>query len=195
MALTPQQDLMNQALDNLLDDAARAALNAQLDANPDEAYLYSQLVQVNGLLQRPPTVVAPVGFAQGVLAAIRAGRHEVYARPRLSGFFLVLGLTLGAVVALPLLALALVGLGQVLVEPDALIGLLQGLIQVLGGLTGAAEGLLTFLGSLVMAYPMVPALLLTVIPMVMLWGWLLWFLQQRNRPPTIIVKVHTGNVL
>ena len=193
MAFTPQQDLMNRALDGLLDDAAQAVLNALLDGNPQEAQRFKQLNQVDGLLRHPPLVAAPDGLPQAVMAAIRAGQHEAYARPRLLASPLVLGLTLGTVIALPLLFLALLAVSQILADPGGLIALLEGLIQALGTVATAAERLLCFLGSLIAAYPMVPALLVTVIPIVMLWGWLIWFLQQRNRPPTITIKVQSGS--
>jgi len=36
---------------------------------------------------------------------------------------------------------------------------------------------------------MVPALSLTIIPLAMVWAWLVWYLPQRNRPETIVIKV------
>ncbi len=85
-------------------------------------------------------------------------------------------------IALPLLGTALLTLVQTILGPGALIVLLQGLIRVIGLASSAAEQVLRFLGDLLSAYPMAPALLLTAIPMVMLWGWLVWFCASGNAP-------------
>jgi len=193
MALNSRHDQMNRALDGLLDEALSAEWYAYLADNPQEAQLYEELELVDRVLRDPPMVAAPLDFATNVMLAIRRERHLVYARqPRITGPVLALALGLGALIALPLLGTALLTLVQTILGPGALIVLLQGLIRVMSLASSAAEQILRFLGDLLAAYPMAPALLLTAIPMVMLWGWLVWFLRQRERPATVVIPVRAA---
>lgn len=191
MALSSRQEQMIRALDGELDGAALAELQAYLRDAPQQAALYEDLRQVDALLRNPPLVAAPAGLAGRVMADIQAGKHERYARPRRVGGLLAVGLALGALVALPVLVVGVLVVARLVAEPSSLASLLYGLIQALGAFSGFLEGLLIVLGSLIADYPMVPALLLTAIPLLMLWGWLVWFLRERNRPVTVVVEVQT----
>ncbi len=191
MALSTKQEQMIRALDGELSGAALAELQAYLREDAQQAALYEDLRQADALLRNPPLVAAPAGLASRVMADIQAGKHAQYARPRRVGGLLAGGLALVGLVALPLLLVGVVGLVRLVAEPASLASLLYGLIQALGAISGFMEDLLIVLGNLIVAYPMIPALLLTAIPLLMLWGWLVWFLRERNRPVTVVVKVQT----
>ncbi len=189
MALNPQHEQMNQALDERLTGAALAEFQAFLEAHPEEAASYEALQQIDRMLRQPPMAAAPEGFAAAVMAQIAAGKHEAYALPERMEILPVAGLALGTAVVLPLLVV-LILLAQTLFESGALFALLHGLVQVAGSVSAVLVRALAFLGGLVTAYPMAPALMLTVIPMMMLWGWLVWFLRQRTQPmATVVIKV------
>jgi hypothetical protein len=190
MGLTSQHEQMNRALDEQLTGPARARLQTMLDTHPDESVLYEQLRKVDALFRHPPMVAAPPDFARQVMASIQAGKHEVYAPRRRLRLYWGLGL-LGMLASIPLGVILLLVVVPAVVEPQALASLFQGLIQILATISGVMEGLLLFLGNLLAAYPMAPALVLTVIPLLMVWGWLVWFLQQQNRPATIVIPVQT----
>ncbi|MBN1965206.1 MAG: hypothetical protein JW910_11210 [Anaerolineae bacterium] len=190
MALNPRQDLMNRALDERLTASEQAELQAHLDANPREGALYDNLRAVDAFFQAAPMIVAPPGFAMQVMARIEAGEHEALREERRALSRLALWLGLSALVVLPLLGLVLVLVVQAATQPAALAGALQGLIQTLGSLGHALENVMGFLSDLVDGTPLVPLLLVTVIPLLMLWGWLVWYVQRINRPPTVTVKVH-----
>lgn len=193
MALTPRQDHMNRALDDQLSEAERAQWEARLAHDPRDAFAYEELQRIDAMLRQPPMMHAPVHFAASVMGAIQAGKHEKYVRPSRS--FLWLGVLMGVIVAAPLIILGLVALGQALQNPDLLATTVHSLGQTLNTLSNFSSGVLGFLGELFNAHPVIPALLLTLIPtIVLLWGWLVWFLQQRNRPPTITVQVQVRSV-
>jgi hypothetical protein len=187
MALTPKHDRMNRALDEPMSSAELAEFQAFLEAEQEDAALYARLRVVDDMLRRPPVVAPKPDFASKVMARIEAGEHEAYApNPSMNRFMLWLGLV-GSVVAVPLLLILLI-MVPAFAAPGAFISVFQEIIKILGGASAIIGSLLTFLGNLIAAYPMAPALALTVIPLTMVWAWLVWYLQ-RNRPETIVIKV------
>ncbi len=190
MGLTPQHERMNRALDEPLTGPALAELQAWLEDSPSQSDLYEQLRRVDDLFRHPPMVAAPADLAAQVMLGIQQGKHEAYAPRRRLRLLLGLGL-LGVLVSIPLAVVLLLVVVPAAVEPGVLASLFLGLVQVLSAISGFLEGLLLFVGGLTAQYPMAPALLLTVIPLVMVWGWLVWFLQQQNRPATIVIPVQT----
>lgn len=190
MGLTPQHEQLNRALDEPMIGPTLAEFQARLERNPDEQALFERLQAVDDLLRQPPMAVAPPDFAHRVMASIEQGQAQAYAPRRRLRLFFGLGL-LGMLVSVPLVLALLVTVVPALVEPGVLAGLVAGLVQIVGTISSCVEGLLLFLGNLIATYPMVPALLLTVIPLAMVWVWLVWFLQNQNRPATIIVPVQT----
>ncbi len=190
MGLTPQHEQLNRALDEPMIGPALAEFQARLERNPDEHALYERLRKVDDLLRQPPMAVAPPDFASQMMLSIQQGKHEAFAPRRRLRLYFGLGL-LGILASVPLVLLLLVTVVPALVDPGVLAGLLAGLVQVVGTISGCLEGLLLFLGNLIAAYPMAPALILTVIPLAMVWAWLVWFLQNQNRPVTIVVPVQT----
>lgn len=194
MALNPRQDQMSRALDERLSGAEQAELQAHLEANPRDAAQFDTLQAVDAYLQTAPMIVAPPGFAMQVMARIEAGEHEVWREEERRSFGrLALWLGLVGLVVLPLLGLVVVLIAQAATQPAVFAGtfngLLQGLIQALGTLGGALAEVVAFVGSLIEGTPLVPVLVVVAIPLLMLWGWTVWYFQHVKRPPTVTIKV------
>lgn len=189
MALTPKHDRINRALDEELNLQALSELQSMLESEPDDAALYASLRRVDDLLRQPPMAKPSPDFASKVMVRIKAGEHAAYAPERRRLPWLVWGLSMSVAVLVPVIAVLAMIVAPALGAPGALIAVLSGAIDVLGFLSNGLNSLLLSLGNLIASYPMVPALTLTLIPMVMLWAWLVWFMQQQNRPATVIIKV------
>jgi negative regulator of sigma E activity len=188
MGLTPQHERMNRALDEPLSGAELIEFQALLEADQERAALFARLREVDDLLRQPPMVKPSPQFAGKVMTRIEAREYEVYAPrrqwARLASWF---GLALG-VAAVPL-ALVMVLVAPMLAQTGAALAVIRTVVSGLGAVSAAAERVLTAVAGVIAAYPMMPALSLTVIPMVMLWAWLVWYLRQQNRPQTIVIPV------
>ncbi len=188
MALSPKQDRLNRALDEQLTAAELLAFQSLLDDEPDDKAMFERLRRVDDLFRQPQMVAPAPDFAAKVMARIAAEEHLAYAprrRPRL----FIWGLVLPVLLVLPVvLFLSLVAF-PALAQPGALTALLAGLVHALGTITGAAGSLLRGLGDLVATAPVGPLMVLTVIPMLMVWAWTVWYFQTQNRPQTVIVPV------
>ena len=193
MALTSKQDQLNRALDEPLTGAALVEFKAMLEADPDEAILYAQLRRVDELFRQPPVAAPMPDFASKVMARIEAGEHKAYA-PRRRWNMLLWGLAVTGLLAVPVVLVVALLVIPALSQPGALTSLGAGLIQVAGSLGGGLETLLQFLNDLLVTYPIAPALVLTAIPLVMIWGWMVWYFQQQNRPETVFIKVEVMQV-
>lgn len=193
MALTSKQEQLNRALDEPLSGAALVDFMARLEADPDEAALYAQLRRVDELFRQPPMVAPAPDFASKVMARIEAGEHLAYA-PRRRWNLLLWGLALTVLLAIPVILFVALLVVPALAQPGALTSFGAGLIQVAGSLGGGLEGLLQFLNDLLVAYPIAPALVLTAIPLTMLWVWMVWYFQQQNRPETVFIPVEVVQV-
>ncbi len=191
MALTPKQERVNRALDHMLTDAELADLRAALEGDRATADMYARLRMVDRRLQAPAMAAPAPDFARKVMVRIEAGEHEVYApHYRLARLLSWLGVAL-ATILIPA-GLVIASLALVAAQPALIAGLLHALLGGLQAAGGWLMSLLSFVHGVVEAYPMAPALSLTIIPLVMIWAWLVWYLPQRNRPATIVIKVQAA---
>jgi hypothetical protein len=188
MALNPKQDRLNRALDEVLAGQKLAEFREALSADPDEAEQYARLREVDAYFRQPPLVTPKPDFAASVMARIEAQEHLAYA-PRRRPALLLGGLLMTLAVALPLVLVAGLVIIPAFTQPGIFTTLFAGFVQALGVASQGLERLVVFLTDLIASYPMAPSLLLTVIPFTMLWGWVVWYLQERNRPETIVIKV------
>jgi hypothetical protein len=175
-----QRDLkrkMNLALDHLLPDADQAAFDARVASSPEDAALWTHMQTVDRLLTAEPMVKAPLDFASKVMATIAAAPARGRAKKRSAA----LGVIWAAVVMVPLLSLALIGLQHWLSDPAAINTALQGIVQFLNSIAQAFASVLQTLVNYTVETPILPALLTTLIPLVMLWGWLMWYTSLRRR--------------
>ncbi|MBN2469797.1 MAG: hypothetical protein JXN59_03645 [Anaerolineae bacterium] len=188
MALTPKQDRINRAIDDLLNNAELADFQAFLDADQEQAALYDQLRDVDLLLRQPPLMAPAPDFSVKVMARIEAGEYRVYAPyARLKRVISWLGV-LAVFILIPALVVLAIAL-PIMAQPGVFMNMLQQVVGSLGTASAWMQGVLTFLSDLIAAYPMAPALSLTIIPVVMIWAWLVWYLQQQNKPETVVIPV------
>jgi anti-sigma factor RsiW len=173
---------MNLALDHTLSDKAEAALHAHLSTAPGDAALWDRLQAVDGLLGNEPMVQAPPDFASKVMASITAGTapSTVPAR-RLTISRSALELLLAVVIVVPLAATAITALLRWLSDPAALNNLMQQIVLTLNSIAEAVASLFQIIASYLAGNAALPALLTTIIPLVMIWGWFMWYTSQRRR--------------
>ena len=173
---------MNLALDHVLSEKAEAALHAHLSTSPSDVALWDRLQAVDGLLRSEPMVQAPPDFASKVMASIAAGTAPSKApakRPIRSGS--ALELLLAVVIVVPLAATAVIAILRWLSNPAALNNLMQQIVLTLNSIAQAVASLCQALASYLTGNAVLPALLTTIIPLIMIWGWFMWYTAQRRR--------------
>jgi hypothetical protein len=170
---------MNDALDQELSAAELDALQEQMDSSPEAADRWCRFKQVDRLLRSTPMVGPSAEFASRVMASIFAVRLPEFANRRLS-IAVVMGLLAVGLVVLPALSLLVILLFDVLTDPGTLNALLQAIVSAVGYMIDLVSDAGRELSQLIDDMPMVPALLSTVIPLTMIWVWLVWFLLGRT---------------
>jgi hypothetical protein len=169
------QRSMDNALDHELPEAEWQALNAQVESSPEVADYWDRLQQVDHVLHATPMVGPTAGFSSRVMAAIAAMHLPEFANRRF-GAGVALGLLAAALIALPVMSAVFILFLSVITDPGALNTLFQ---TVTSGASNTL-GLLSDIGAscqdLAAEQPIFPALLTTVIPVSMLWAWLVWYL-------------------
>jgi anti-sigma factor RsiW len=173
---------MNLALDHALPDSAEAALHAHLSSAPGDAALWERLRAVDGLLRSEPMVQAPPDFASKVMASIAAGAATSKAPARrLARLGSALEPLLAVGIVIPLAAAAVIAILHWLSDPAALNNLMQQIVLALNTVAQAAASLFQALANFLTGNAVLPALLTTIIPLIMIWGWFMWYTAQRRR--------------
>jgi anti-sigma factor RsiW len=173
---------MNLALDHALSDKAEAVLRAHLPTAPGDAALWDSLQAVDNLLKGEPMVQAPPDFASKVMASIAAGAAPSKAPARRAtrpGS--ALEVLLAVVIVVPLAATAVIAILRWLSDPAALNDLMQQIVLALNSVAQAVASLFQILASYLTGNAVLPALLTTIIPLIMIWGWFMWYTSQRRR--------------
>jgi anti-sigma factor RsiW len=173
---------MNLALDHALPDQAEAAFHVHLSTTPGDAALWDRLQAVDGLLKSEPMVQAPPDFASKVMASIAAGTAPSKAPAgRLARTGSILELLLAVVIVVPLAATAVIAVLRWLSDPAALNNLMQQIVLALNSIAQAVASLFQVLANFLTGNAVLPALLTTIIPLIMIWGWFMWYTSQRRR--------------
>lgn len=166
---------MNSALDQELSEQELAALNAQLEESKEASDIWEHLQQTDELLRTTPLVAPSPGFASRVMAAIAAMPLPGFMHHE-PGIGIALGLLVAALVTVPVFSVLFFMLLTVLTDP----GTLHTLLQTVLGATSYVIGLMADLAGevehMVSDTPVLAALLTTMIPVTLLWGWLIWSL-------------------
>jgi hypothetical protein len=168
---------MNSALDRELSEQEWAALNAHLEDSPETASYWEQLRHTDHLLRTTPLAAPSPGFTSRVMAAVAAMHLGEIAKHRL-GVGVALGLIVAALFTVPVLSILTILLFSTLTDPGTLNALFQNVAGGVGYGLGIAFDLGDGLERLATETPVVPALLTTVIPLSMLWVWLVWYLSE-----------------
>lgn len=120
-------------------------------------------------------MVAPLpGFTGRVMAAIAAMPLPGFAQH--PGIGLALGLLVAAFIVVPIFAALFFLLLSVLTNPGVLLDVLRTILNAVGYMIGLVGNLAGEIKDVVEETPVVAALLTTMIPVTVLWGWLIWSL-------------------
>lgn len=166
--MSRQNRLMQEALDKNLSAQERNDLYSQMDQSPGDAAEFQRLKQVDRALRAAPMERAPQGLALKIMMRIAEGLQPEQLR-RSSGLALALGLALVALVLLPVLIVASLAILGVITSATALGGLITQIVQVLGLLVSSLGGLVNSAQEMLRAYPEAPVLMITLIPIPLLW--------------------------
>ncbi|HML20854.1 MAG TPA: hypothetical protein PKD09_04350 [Aggregatilinea sp.] len=174
------QRRMNQALDQALSESEFESLQEQLATSRDNSEQWQRMQQVDQLLRTTPLVGPSSGFAARVIAAIERLRLDELADRQIS-VGVALGLMAAALLTIPFLSVALIVLVSTLSSPSTVTALFQGVTSGTSYAIDLVVDLIRVMRDLATDTPMVPALLTTMIPLGMVWAWLLWYLSGRTR--------------
>jgi hypothetical protein len=183
-SFSTQRDIerdMNLALDDALPETAEAALKAHLAGSPRDAALFNRMRDVDKLFAGASMVQAPPDFAGKVIAAIAAQTAEdsaLAARPQTGTSA---GLLLAFLTTVPLAVLGINAIQNWLSDPAAINTLLQQLVMMLNNLAQAIAALFQMIATYTVDKPVLPALLTTTIPLIMIWGWFMWYTSMRRQ--------------
>jgi hypothetical protein len=174
MAHDPLQS-MNSALDQELSEQEWEALNAHLEQSEEASNIWEHLRQTDELLHTTPLIAPSPGFANRVMAAIAAMPLPGFMR-REPGIGIALGLLVAALVTVPVFSISFFVLLTVLTDPGTLHTLLQTVLGAASYVIGLMADLAGEIEHMVKDTPVLAALLTTMIPVTLLWGWLIWSL-------------------
>ncbi len=169
------QQSMNRALDDDLSEQESEALGTRLQESGEDAAHWERLRRTDELLRTTPLVAPAPGFTNRVMAAIAAMPLPDFAKRHLS-VGIALGLAFAALLTVPILSIVFLVLMSVLTDPGALNDWLQTLINAAGYMINLLADLAGEVQGAAQKTPMLLALLTTMIPLTILWVWLIWYL-------------------
>ena len=168
MANERQKRLMQQALDDQLEVESRQPLFRELEEDADTSAEFRRLREVDRLLQSAPFERAPKTLALSIMAKLAEGLKQPQLS-QLSGLALALALSVMTLVMIPLL----VGVSTLFLNAVGSAAALNGLLQVVGRMLALViAGLDTLVASaqgLLETYPQTPALMITLVPVLIFW--------------------------
>ena len=180
MARDELRNHMNSALDNDLSEREWEALHSRLAESDEESELWDRLRNTDQLLRVTPMVSPLPGFASRVMAAIAAMSLPGFAK-RQPGVGIALGLVVAALMTIPVLSALLIVFLSVITDPSALQSVLGGAISAVGYLIELGADVIAQIDAAVADTIILPALLTTIIPLTILWGWLIWHFAGKPR--------------
>lgn len=169
------QHRMNEALDQTLSEEELAELQAQFESAPEVEQEWDQLRRTDELFRTTPQVGPSAGFAKRVMEAIAALPLPGFAKRELS-VGLALGLAAAAALALPVLVVALFLLIGAVTNPGTISTLLEASINAMSFVVGLAADVAAEVRSWISGSPALGVLLVLVVPLSIIWGWMLWAL-------------------
>ncbi|GAB4419738.1 MAG: hypothetical protein Kow00106_16040 [Anaerolineae bacterium] len=166
------QQQMNRALDGELAEQEWAVLRAHLQENTEEAARWERLRKTDELLRTTPLVAPSRGFADRVMAAILSMPMPEFVR-RSRGLGLALGLLVAALLAVPVLWVALFIFVSVITNPDALAVVLQTVLDAAGYVVSLLNGVVDEARALTSDRALLGGLLAAALGLAVLWVWLI----------------------
>lgn len=168
MANERQRRLMQEALDTQLEGEARQQLFHEMEEDTGSSAEFQRLREVDRLLRAAPFERAPKTLALSVMAKLAQGLDRKQLS-QLSGLALAIALSIVTLTLVPLL----VGVSLLFLNAVGSAAALAGLLQVVGkmlalviaGLDSLVEGAQGLLAT----YPQTPALMITLVPVLVFW--------------------------
>lgn len=167
------QQQMNEALDHSLSDEEMATLHARIAASDETAEQWDHLRQTDELLRTTPMVEAPVGFADRVMAMIATMPLPGFAKKNPS-VGIALGLLVAGLFTIPVFSVALLIILSVITNPGAILTFATALFHAAGYIISLITDIIGQIESRATGTPVLIALVTTMIPVTLLWGWVLW---------------------
>lgn len=168
MANERHKRLMQEALDESLSAESLHELYGELDREPENADEFSRLKRVDRLLRTAPMERAPQSLALNIMAKLAEGL-QASRLTRNSGLALALALAIVSALLLP----ALAALGWLMLNTLGSAGALNTVISQIVGLLGvvmaALDGLAKGAQDVLAAYPEIPVVMVTLIPLSLFW--------------------------
>jgi hypothetical protein len=168
MANEQRKRLMQEALDSERQHAQRQ----HLDLDAESTAEFSRLKQVDTLLRTAPFERAPARLALGIMAKLAQAVQQPMTH--ISGLALALGLALVMLITLPVLIGGLSLFLGAAGSAAALNVLLQQIVNLLASAVAVLDGFVQGAQQVVSEYPVAPALLLSVAPLVLFWLMRVW---------------------
>ncbi len=168
-----EQRQINDALDHALSDEEMAALHTRIAESDDLAERWEQLRRTDELLHKTPMVDAPNGFADRVMAAIAALPLPGFARKNPS-IGIALGLLMAGLLTIPVFSVLLVIILSVITNPGAIQSFAMTLFDAAGYIISLIGDIIGQVEARATGTPVLIALVTTMVPVTLLWGWLLW---------------------
>jgi len=167
------QQHMNEALDHALSEEDMAALHARIAESDEAAEQWDHLRHTDELLRTTPKVDAPAGFADRVMAMIATMPLPGFARKNPS-VGIALGLLIAGLFTIPVFSVLLVIILSVITNPGAIQTFAVALFHAAGYIISLIADIVGRVESRATGAPVLIALVTTMIPVTMLWGWVLW---------------------
>jgi hypothetical protein len=167
------QQQMNEALDHALSEEEIEALHARIAESEGATEEWDQLRKTDAFLRQTPMVEAPAGFAERVMAAIAALPLPGFARKNLS-VGIALGLLVAGLFTIPVLSIVLIIILSVITNPAAVQAFAMTLFSTAGYIISLTADIVTQTETRAAGSPVMIALVTTMIPLTILWGWLIW---------------------
>jgi hypothetical protein len=179
---------MNNALDQELSEQEWEALQTRLAESAEDSGTWERLQQTDELLRTAPLAAPAPGFASRVMAAIAALPMPGFARQQ-PGVGIALGLLVAGLITVPIFSVLFFVLLAVITDPGALHSVIQAVLDAVSYLIRLVSDLAGELENMAGNTSVMAALLATMIPIMLLWGWLIWavlggrrLLSRRPRP-------------
>ncbi len=166
---------MNRALDSELSEEEQAALLAELEQSQADAVQWSKLRKTDELLRTTPLIAPASDFSRRVMAAVAAMPMPEFIR-RNPGLGVALGLAVAALLTIPVFSVLFFLILSVFTDPGALNGLFQTLLNTAGYVIDLTGNILDEIQSFASGTSALPLVLTAMVPVTIVWGWLIWVL-------------------
>jgi len=174
------QQQMNEALDHTLSDEEMETLHARIAESDETAEQWEQLRRTDAFLRQTPMEEAPAGFADRVMAAIAAMPLPGFAK-KYPSVGIALGLLIAGLFTIPVFSVLLIIILSVITDPGAILSFAMALFHAAGYIISLITDIVGQVESHATGTPVLVALVTTMIPVTMLWGWVLWNLMGGRR--------------